>query len=137
MQRRLRTSFARAAIAPAIALTSLTFTAAAWAYVTSDLVDWNLTETTSTFGGGKAFHIASGTDGLVSYRWLDSPAKTTVISSNSCSDYALLGSTASIPAGNTSYYNTFRGSTYQCFVMRGRTASGSGAMVNHDGRVRR
>jgi hypothetical protein len=111
--------------------------AAAHAYVTTDLVNWDLTETTSTYGGGNQYHISSTGDGWASYRWLDSPNKTTVISGNACSDYALLGNARTIPAGNTSYHSLFHGATFQCFVMRGRTANGQGGMYNHDGRVRR
>ena len=113
------------------------FSAVAYAYVTTDLNDWNLNESLSTWGGGTQFHISSGTDGWVSYRWLDSPNKTTVISGNSCSDWALLGSASAYGAGDTSYHGLFNSSAGQCFVMRGRTASGQGSMVNHDGRVQR
>jgi hypothetical protein len=111
--------------------------AAAHAYVTTDIVNWDLTESVSTYGGGTQFHISSAGDGWASYRWLDSTNKTTVVSGNACSDYALLGGARSIPAGNTAYHSLFRGATYQCFVLRGRTAAGSGGLFNHDGRVRR
>ncbi len=106
----------------------------ALAYVTSDLVNWNLTESTSTYGGGTSFHISSGTDGRVDFRWLDSPNKTTVISANACGDYALYGSAVT---ADTNYRYLFTGGTSQCFLMRGRTAAGSGPLYNHDGRVQR
>jgi hypothetical protein len=109
--------------------------AIAHAQVTTDVVNWDLTETTSTYGS--QFHISSAGDGWASYRWLDSTNKTTVVSGNACSDYSLLGSARTIPAGNTAYHSLFHGATYQCFVLRGRTAAGSGGLYNHDGRVRR
>src|SRR5215470_12720562 len=122
MDRRLR----RAALFAACVIT-LTFSGVAYAYVTSDMNDWNLTETTSSYGGGTQFHISSGTDGWASFRWLDSPNKTTVVSANSCSDIGLLGSAASIGVGDTSYHALFQGGEAQCFLMRGRTGSGQGS----------
>ena len=110
--------------------------ASALAFVTTDMIDWNLTDTASTYGGGTQFHISTGTDGSVSYRWLDVTDHTTVISGNSCADYSLLG-TNTISSGNTSYHLLFWGTQGQCFVLRGRTAIGSGAMYNKDGRVQR
>ena len=59
------------------------------------------------------------------------------MSGNSCGDWSLYGSTATIGVNDTNYYNLFQSSAGQCFVMRGRTANGQGSMVNHDGRVRR
>jgi hypothetical protein len=129
MDRRLR----RAAITAACVCT-LTFTAVAYGYVTSDLTDWNLTESTSTWP--TQYHIASGTDGWVAFRWLDSPNKTTVISANTCTDLAAYGSSG-YGAGDTSYHNLFNGSAGTCFYLRGRTGAGQGSMVNHDGRVQR
>jgi hypothetical protein len=127
--------FGRVALAACV--TSLTLAATAYAYVTTDLNDWNLTESTSTYNGGTQFHVASGTDGWVSYRWLDTPNKSTVISGNSCSDWSVYGSPSSYGVNDTSYHLLFRGSAGLCFVMRGRTGSGQGSMVNHDGRVQR
>jgi hypothetical protein len=121
----------------ATCVTTLTLAATAYAYVTTDLDNWNLTESLSTWGGGTQFHIATGTDGWVAYRWLDTPAKTTVISGNSCGDWSLYGSPATIGVNDTNYYNLFQSGAGQCFVLRGRTANGQGSMVNHDGRVRR
>jgi hypothetical protein len=132
MDRRLR----RAALAAAC-VSTLTFSAVAYAYVTTDMNNWNLTETVSTYGGGTQFHISTGTDGWASFRWLDSPNKVTVISANRCSDGGLLGSSASIGVGDTSYHSLFNGGEGQCFLMRGRTGSGQGSMVNHDGRIQR
>src|SRR4051812_38069708 len=131
MDRRLR----RAVLAAACVM-ALTFSAVAYAYVLTDMNDWNLTETTDTWGGGTQFHIATGTDGWVSYRWLDSPNKTTVVSANYCTDWALINS-ASIGVGDTSYHALFSSSAGFCFVMRARTGSGQGSMVNHDGRLQR
>jgi hypothetical protein len=113
---------------------ALALPATASAQVTSDLNDWNLTESTSTWPS--EFHISSSGDGWAAFRWIDSPNKTTVISANQCSDLSAYGQDT-IGAGDTSYHNLFRGSSGQCFLLRGRTASGSGSMVNHDGRIRR
>ncbi len=132
MDRRLR----RGALVAACVMT-LTFSATAYAYITSDMNDWNLTETTSTYGGGTQFHISTGTDGWASFRWLDSPNKTTVVSANSCTDLGLLGTAASIGVGDTSYHALFHGVQGTCFLMRGRTGNGQGSMVNHDGRSQR
>jgi hypothetical protein len=110
--------------------------ATAGAQATTDLTDWNLTETASTWGGGTQFHISSGGDGWAAYRWLDSPNKTTVISGNSCSDLTLYGS-SSIGVSDTGYHNLFWSTPGLCFVLRGRTSVGSGSMVNHDGRIKR
>jgi hypothetical protein len=114
-------------------LASLVCAASAFA-TTSDLIDWNLTETTSTYG--TQFHISTG-GSLVQFRWLDSPNKSTVVSANTCTDLSLLGSAASIGVGDTGYHSLFSGSSGQCFVLRGRTGAGQGSMVNHDGRVDR
>jgi hypothetical protein len=132
MDRRLR----RAAVVAAC-VTTLTFTAVASAYVLTNMNNWNLSESLSTYGGGTQFHIASGTDGRVSYRWLDSPSKVTVISANACQDWALYGSSSAYGVGDTSYHRLFTGGEGLCFVMRGRTGSGQGTMVNYDGRVQR
>jgi hypothetical protein len=129
MDRRLR----GAAILAAAVIT-LTFSAVAYAYVTSDLNDWNLNESTSTWP--TQYHIASGTDGWVSYRWLDTPNKVTVISANRCGDLWHYGSDT-IGVNDTSYHGLFNGGAGTCFMLRGRTAGGQGSMVNHDGRVQR
>jgi hypothetical protein len=113
---------------------SLTVPAAALAQQTSDLNDWNLTESTSTWP--TQYHVSSTGDGWVSYRWLDSPNKTTVISANGCSDLALFGNSV-FGVNDTSYHALYPGGAGQCFLLRGRTSSGSGSMVNHDGRVKR
>lgn len=131
MNRRLRRSVAASLTA---ALMAAGATAASPALAgTTDLIDWNLTTSVSSYGGGTQFHISS-TGSSVSYRWLDSPNVGTVISGNACSDYSLYGS-ASIGVGDTSYKFLFSGSTGLCFVMRGRTTSGS--LSNHDGRINR
>src|SRR3954470_11380042 len=131
MDRRMR----RAAIIAAC-VSTMTFTAAAYAYVLTDMNDWNLSESTSTYGNGTQFHIASGTDGNVSFRWLDSPNKVTVVSANYCSDWSQINA-STYGVGDTSYHVLFNAGDGFCFVMRGRTASGQGTMVNHDGRVQR
>jgi hypothetical protein len=130
-----RSSRARVcAVLAGAACTLLTVPAAAHAQVTSDLTDWNLTETVSTWG--TQFHMSSTGSGWAAYRWLDSPNKATVISGNACADYSLYGSDT-IGVGDTGYHNLFANPPGVCFVLRGRTTSGSGSMVNHDGRVSR
>jgi len=122
------------AMALVVVLAGLAAPTAATAQITTDLTDWNLTESTSTWGS--AFHISSSGDGTAQYRWLDSPSKTTVISGNACPDLALYGA-QTFGAGDTSYKTLFSGHAGLCFALRGRTAAGSGSMVNHDGRVKR
>ena len=119
----------------AACVTTLTFSAVAYA-LTTDMNDWNLTESTSTYGNGTQFHISSTGNHNAYFRWLDSPNKTTVISANYCSDWALINSNTH-GVGDTTYHWLFGASEGFCFVMRGRTASGQGSMVNHDGRVDR
>jgi hypothetical protein len=133
MDRRMRRSAARAALLAATAAT-LTSAAIAAGYVTTDLSPWNLTETTSTYG--TQFHIATGTDGWVAFRWLDSPTKITVVSGNACPDWSLIGTSQTIGSGDVDYHSLFHGFAGQCFVLRGRTGSGQGPM-SRDGRVRR
>ena len=103
----------------------------------TDLDDWNLTETTSTWGGGTQFHISSGGDGSAAFRWLDSPNKTTVISANTCTDVSLLGSATRSASTTRTTTTCSPARPGACFVLRGRTAIGSGSMVNHDGRIKR
>jgi hypothetical protein len=135
MDRRLRALRAGSALL-AVTAATLTLSSEAHAAVTTDLVDWNLTESLSRWGGGTQFHISSG-GSAVQYRWLDSPNKTTVISGNSCTDFSLLGSASTYGVGDTSYHGLFNGAAGQCFVLQGRTGAGQGSMVNHDGRVSR
>ena len=124
------------AMALAAVCAGLLVPAAASAQAQNDLTDWNLTETTSTWGGGTNFHISTGGDGTAQFRWLDTPSKTTVISANACPDLALWGS-ATIGINDTTYKTLFGAPAGTCFVLRGRTAIGSGSMVNHDGRIKR
>lgn len=124
----------RAAVATflALALALLAAPAAdAWFY--SDIVNFNLTETTTTYG---QYSIGTTGDGAAYYEWLDDPSHTTVISGNSCGDLSLYGK-AEIPAHDTSYYRLFWGTPYLCFALRGRVAYGAGSMYYHDGRLRR
>jgi hypothetical protein len=106
---------------------------AASAYVYTDIIDFNLTETTSTYG---TYTISSVGDSSAYYRWVDDPAHSTVISGNSCVDLALFGK-ADIPAHDTGYFRLFTASPYQCFALRERTATGAGAMYYYDGRIQR
>src|SRR3954452_23716400 len=133
MDRRMRRSAVRAALVAATAAT-LASTAVAAGYATTDLTPWSLTETTSTYGA--QFHISTGTDGWVAFRWLDTPTKVTVVSGNACPDWSPIGSPQTIGAGDTGYHSLFAGFAGQCFVVRGRTSAGEGTM-SKDGRVRR
>jgi hypothetical protein len=105
---------------------------------TTDVNDFNLTETTSTYGGGQGtqYHVSTaGAD--VMYRWLDSPVKSTVISVNTCGDMNMFGS-ASYGVGDTAYNTLWDNATgTTCFVLRGRTQAGQGSMSLYDGRVSR
>jgi hypothetical protein len=123
-----------AAIAALLALLILG-AAPAGAWVFTSIVDFNLTETTSTYGN---YTISSSGDGSASYQWVDDPNHTTIISGNRCSDLALLGGPATIPAHDTTYHGLFGGyPAGTCFALRGRVAAGGGSMVNHDGTLRR
>jgi hypothetical protein len=113
-------------------LASLVFAARALA-LTSDLTDWNLTESTSTWP--TQYHISTG-GSLIQFHWSDSPNKTTVISANGCTDLSFLGS-SSYGVNDTSWHSLYSGASGQCFVLRGRTGAGQGSMVNHDGQVSR
>jgi len=108
-------------------------TAGAWVF--TDVVDFNLTQSTVTYSD---YSISQGGDGSASYRWLDVPAKTTVISGNSCTDGSALSTPRTIPAGDVNYYGLFGGGAPGfCFLLRGRVATGQGSMTYYDGRVRR
>src|SRR4051794_29616348 len=81
----------------------------AWFY--TDIVNWNLTETVSTYG---QYSIGTTGDGGAYYRWVDDPSHTTVVSGNSCQDLSLYGKT-DIGAHDTSYHKLFQGNPYLCF----------------------
>lgn len=117
------------------ALAALAFPANAGAWVLTDLNDFNLTQSTVTYG---TYSISTSGDGSASFRWLDSPSKDTVVSGNSCIDRSLLSAARSIPAGDVDYYGLFGGrSSGFCFMVRGRVATGQGSMTYYDGRIRR
>lgn len=105
----------------------------AWVY--TSIVDFNLTQSAYTYG---VYSISSTGDGSASYRWVDDPNHTTVISGNNCPDLALLGGPATIAAHDVSYHGLFGGaSPGACFALRGRVAIGAGSMYSHDGSLRR
>jgi hypothetical protein len=133
MTRRTRRVATRATLCAAMTLVAA-LPATAGAQSTSDLVDFNLTESVTTWPS--EYHFSSTGNGIAAFRWLDSPSKTTVISANACSDLALYG-TSTYSVSDTSYHNLFAGGTGVCFKVRGRTSIGSGAMTNYDGRVQR
>ena len=113
----------------------LALAATAWAWVFTDIIDFDLTETAYTYG---VYSISSSGDGSASYRWVDDPNHTTVISGNNCSDLALLGGPATIAAHDVAYHGLFGGaSAGACFALRGRVATGAGSMYDHDGNLRR
>lgn len=115
------------------AIAAMPATAGAWVF--TDVIDFNLTQSTVTYSD---YSISQGGDGSASYRWLDVPAKTTVISGNSCTDGSALSTPRTIPAGDTNYYGLFGGAAAGfCFLLRGRVATGQGSMTYYDGRVRR
>lgn len=117
------------------ALAAFMYPASAGAWVLTDLNDFNLTQSTVTYG---TYSISASGDGSASFRWLDSPSKDTVISGNSCIDGSLLSAARSIPAGDVDYYGLFGGrGTGFCFMVRGRVATGQGSMTYYDGRIRR
>ena len=118
---------------PLLAVALALVPATAHAFVITDVPDFNLTESTRTYGG---YTISSSGDRSAYYRWLDDPDHTTVISGNSCGDLALYGK-ADIPAHNTSYHRLFTGGVGLCFLLRGRVAIGAGSMYWHDGRIKR
>jgi len=99
------------------------------------VIDWNLVDY-EVRGYGNGYTISSIGDGSAYYRWSDSPNKITVISGNSCGDGSMYDK-AEIPAYSTIYHRLFGGFSGLCFLLRGRTASGSGGLYNHDGVLRR
>lgn len=137
MIRRPRRSAARASMTAAVmAALCLSVPSVAGAYLTSDLTDFNLTESVSLYGGTQ-YHIATGTDGVVSYRWVDSPSKQTIIGPGSCADGAPLATGYIYSASDTGYHTIYSGGAGLCFYVRGRTTSGQGPMTYYDGRLQR
>ena len=126
---------ARPLVAAALAcacFAALTQSASAWVYTD---VRWSLGESWKTYGGGTQLHISVSGDTGAYYKWLDGDlTKTTVISGNTCTDYALIGS-STFGGGDTSYHRLFWGFIGQCFVLRGRTTGGT--TITHNGRLRR
>jgi hypothetical protein len=134
MIRRRRLLAACAALAAAVLLST---PAASQAWVTTDVHNWALSETWSSYDGGTQYHISSSGDGSVAYRWLDGNlTRTTIIAGVSCSDYNIYGQ-STIGGGDTSYHTLFSSGTGLCFVLRGRTPAGSGSTIPHEGRLRR
>jgi hypothetical protein len=133
MHRRLRAS---ARLRPALLAATLgvLFLIVPAMAATTDMNDWNLTETVNTYP--TQFHVSTG-GSTIQYRWLDSPNKSTVISSNACSDMSVLGAPSSYGVGDTAYHNVGSSPQGSCFYVRGRTAAGQGSMSLHDGRVNR
>jgi hypothetical protein len=112
--------------------------AAAQAWIYTDTDPWSLNESIKTYGGPTFFHISSSGDGSAAFRWLDDTlTRTTIMYGSSCIDYSAFGSTT-IGPGDDTYHTLFRGAGEgACFVLRGKTPSGSGSTTPHDGRVRR
>ena len=132
----VRTARPRAGRVVALAILLLALAAVpASAQVTTDINNWALGPSTTTYGNGTQFHISQSGGGPVDYRWLDSDmTKTTVISVNACVDYALYGK-STFDGGDTSYHRLLNAGPGLCFVFRGRTNAGT--TIPHDGRLRR
>jgi hypothetical protein len=111
-------------------------TAQAQAFFTSDITDFNLGQSTTSYNGGQNFHISTTGNGWASYRWVDDPNVGTVISGNSCGSLANYGS-HTYNAHVTAWRQLFWHYAGTCFVLRGRVVSGQGSMYNHDGRLER
>lgn len=103
--------------------------ASASANVYTDTPDFNLSESTATYGS----FFATSSSG-VQYRWLDAPSKSNYISSANCYNNSPYGE-AGYPAGWTSYQVIGYLPNGYCFNLRGRTAAGSGSMYYYDGRL--
>lgn len=118
-----------------VSLASLASPAAA-SHQTSDFANWDLVDyEVRTWGA--SFTYVHTYFGQIQWRWLDTPTKTTVISSNYCGDLGMIGKN-DFPAGASgTQYRSIGGGVYAntCFRVRGRTATGSGGMYNHDGRL--
>jgi hypothetical protein len=122
-----------AVLAPVCALAI--FASSAQAYITHDISGITLTESYSYISPFE-YHISSGTDGEVAFRWLDAPGKDTTIQAVGCIDTTELGH-SNFSAGATGFQTLFNGFNNECFELRGRTQAGQGTMANpHSGRVR-
>jgi hypothetical protein len=121
----------------AVSLGALVIGPSAFADLVSTIDNWNMTESVSQAGGGTQYHIGSASTGAVQYHWSDSPNKSNLVSVNRCSDFALLGGPSSYGVGDTSWHTIYSGASGTCFVLQGRTQTGQGSMVNHDGEVSR
>ena len=131
MTRRRRLLVACAALAAACPAGA----APAQATTTTDINSWSLNESWKYYGGGTQYRTALDGDGTVDYRWADSSlTKTTIIAAVSCADYTELGR-VTIQGGDTSFRQVFDGFNGQCFVLRGKTQSGT--TDPHDGRIYR
>ena len=100
------------------------------AAVNSDLVDFNLTTTSTTWPSSFLTTVNTG----VLYRWLDSPSKATVISSANCVNNTTYGLSV-FAVGSTTSASIGVLPTGACFNVRGYTTSGT--MSYADGRVSR
>lgn len=109
--------------------------AASQTFVYTDIPDFNLTGTWTSYGGGTQYHISSTGDGTVSYRWVDVTPLDNIVSGNSCSDLSSFGQHY-YNAGVTLYRQLFSGFSGLCFILRGETAGG-GSMYFYDGRLQR
>ncbi|MEA2171787.1 MAG: hypothetical protein QOF76_5087 [Solirubrobacteraceae bacterium] len=111
------------------------FAAPASAYVTHDISNITLTESFSNIGSS-AYHVSSGTDGGVAFRWLDAPGKDTVIRAVNCDGSTEYGR-HTFSAGSIDFATLFSAGTNTCFQLQAKTVSGQGVMANpHNARVR-
>ncbi len=98
---------------------------------TNEIIDFNLTESLSTY----STYTTTSSSGI-QYRWVDSPSKSTYITTANCFTNVPLGG-ANYSAGQTSYQLVGSAGSGVCFALRGRTQTGQGSMFFYDGRLSR
>lgn len=98
---------------------------------TNEIIDFNLTESLSTY----STYTTTSSSGI-QYRWVDSPWKATYITTANCFTNVSLGG-ANYSAGQTSYQLVGSAGSGVCFALRGRTQAGQGSMFFYDGRLSR
>lgn len=98
---------------------------------TSEIIDFNLTESLSTYG-----YYTTTTSSGIQYRWVDPPWKATYITTANCFTNAYLGA-ANYASWQTNYQTVGSAGSGVCFALRGRTQAGQGSMYYYDGRLSR
>lgn len=133
MGRTTRRGIAAALTAACVLLSIAAEANAAFSY--TDIVDFDLSGSWSAYGGGTQYHISTGGDGTISYRWVDTTSVDNIVSANVCSDGSQYGQWY-YNAGVTVYRQLYSGSAGLCFLLMGKTAGGS-VMYSRDGRLQR